>query len=335
MRVRRRLLQRLEHPVRGLVVQRVGLLDDEHPPARLERRPRRCRDDRLVDVADEQARRRGRRHPRQVRVRARADPGGRALRVGRPLGQQAGGELARDVLLARARRSREQVRVRGGPGEDGGGVRMALGACQRGHATRCYVVLITIEGIDGAGKTTLAGALGERLGATVLRDPGGVALSERVRDLVKDPDLRVDPRAEALLYAAARAQLVAERVRPLLDAGQTVVLDRFVDSSLAYQGAARGLGVDVVGQINAFATGGLVPDVTLLLRLEVEQASARLGDRGEKHDRLEREGPAFYARIAAAYDDLARAHPERIRVIDASLTPGEVLDRALAAVRET
>src|SRR3954449_11068004 len=104
--------------------------------------------------------------------------------------------------------------------------------------------LVTIEGLDGAGKTTLASALAERLGATLLREPGGVELSERIRDLVKDPALTVGPRAEALLYAAARAQLVEERLAPLLEAGTWVVLDRFVHSSLAYQGEGRQLGVD-------------------------------------------------------------------------------------------
>ena len=170
-------------------------------------------------------------------------------------------------------------------------------------------VLITIEGIDGAGKTTLAAALARELGAELLREPGGVELSERIRALVKDPALRVDPRAEALLYAAARAQLVAERLRPLLDAGATVVLDRFVDSSLAYQGAARGLGVDAVRAINEFGTGGLVPDRTLLLRLDPATGRARQGGRGDAPDRLEREGDAFFAAIAAAYDELAAAEP--------------------------
>ena len=111
--------------------------------------------------------------------------------------------------------------------------------------------LITIEGLDGAGKTTLADALARELAdrgvpVELLREPGGVELSERIRVLVKDPGLRVDPRAEALLYAAARAQLVAEQLVPLLESGQWVLLDRFVDSSLAYQGAGRGLGVEAI-----------------------------------------------------------------------------------------
>src|SRR4051812_25634587 len=127
-------------------------------------------------------------------------------------------------------------------------------------------MLITVEGLDGAGKTTLIAGLSRELGATALREPGGVELSERIRRLVADPALEVDPRAEALLYAAARAQLVAERLRPLLDGGETVVLDRFVDSSLAYQGGGRGLGVREVRDLNRFATGGLGPRRPLLLR---------------------------------------------------------------------
>src|SRR3954470_8454225 len=168
--------------------------------------------------------------------------------------------------------------------------------------------LITIEGLDGAGKTTLAAelerALARRVGAVrVLRAPGGVERAERVRAVVKDPELRVGARAEALLYAAARAQLVEEALRPLLDAGAWVVLDRFLDSSLAYQGGGRGLGVDAVRAINLFGTGGLTPDRTLLLRADAATRAARRDRGGEAPDRLEREDGAFFERVARAYDE--------------------------------
>jgi dTMP kinase len=193
--------------------------------------------------------------------------------------------------------------------------------------------LITIEGLDGAGKTTLCQGLAAALpDARLLREPGGVELSERIRALVKDPALEVDARAEALLYAAARAQLVASLVRPLLDAGTTVLLDRFVDSSLAYQGAGRALGVEAVRAINDFGTGGLVPDRTLLLRIDPAAGRARQTDRGEAPDRLELEDAAFFDAIARAYDELAAAEPERFRVLDAGAAPDVVLAAALEAI---
>lgn len=199
--------------------------------------------------------------------------------------------------------------------------------------------LITIEGLDGAGKSTLAlglhAALGERgVRVELLREPGGVPLSERIRALVMDPSLAVDPRAEALLYAAARAQLVRERLRPSLDAGVLVLLDRFLDSSLAYQGAGRELGVEPIRAINRFATGSLVPDRTLLLRIAPADGRARQDTRASIPDRLEREDDRFFARIAAAYDELARAEPERLRVLDASLPPTRVLADALLAIED-
>jgi dTMP kinase len=195
-------------------------------------------------------------------------------------------------------------------------------------------VLITVEGLDGAGKTTLVEGLARELPppVTVLREPGGVELSERIRDLVKDPALDVDPRAEALLYAAARAQLVAEQLRPRLERGETVLLDRFVDSSLAYQGAGRGLGVDEVRALNAFGTGGVVPDVTLLLRIDPSLRAQRLSGRAEAPDRLELAGEEFFALIARAYDELAAAEPERFVVLDASQPPEAVLRAALQAL---
>lgn len=218
--------------------------------------------------------------------------------------------------------------------QDGGGVGMALGAREDRSRVLWATVLVTIEGIDGAGKSTLAAALADRLGAVLLREPGGVELAERIRVLVKDPALPVSARAEALLYAAARAQLVAERVAPLLEGGALVLLDRFVDSSLAYQGAGRGLGVDAVRAINEFGTGGLTPVRTLLLRLAPAAARARSAARGEDVDRLEAEGEAFFGAVARAYDELAAREPGRWRVLDATRPPDELLDDAVSALRE-
>lgn len=199
--------------------------------------------------------------------------------------------------------------------------------------------LITIEGIDGAGKTTLAqalvAALGERgIEATLLREPGGVRAAERIRELVQDPEARIGPRAEALLYAAARAQLVEEAVEPLLAEGRLVLLDRFVDSSLAYQGAGRDLGIDAVRAINDFGTGGLVPDRTLLLQVTTGVGRTRSRGRTAPLDRLERQPDAFFDRIATAYANLAASDPGRIRIIDASAEPTAVLDAALEAVAD-
>jgi dTMP kinase len=200
-------------------------------------------------------------------------------------------------------------------------------------------LLITIEGLDGAGKTTLAqalvGALRERgVDVRPLREPGGVAAAERVRSLVKDPALRVGARAEALLYAAARAQLVEEALEPLLADGAWVLLDRFVDSSLAYQGVGRELGVDAVRAINDFATGGLTPDRTLLLSLDPSVGRARARGRETPIDRLEAEPEDFFDRISAGYAELATAEPDRIRVIDAARDPDAVLAEALAALAD-
>jgi dTMP kinase len=198
-------------------------------------------------------------------------------------------------------------------------------------------LLITIEGLDGAGKTTLATALQSALAdagidVRLLREPGGVHASERMRDLVKDPTLEIGARAEALLYAAARAQLVEEALEPLLASGTWVLLDRFVDSSLAYQGGGRELGIDPVRAINDFGTGGLRPDRTLLLKLNPAEGRERSRTRAEPVDRLEREQDAFFSRIADAYDELAAAEPERFCVLDASAAPDDVLAAARAAL---
>ena len=304
--VARRLLERLEQRVGGRVVHRVGALEHEHAPGRLERRVRGGGHHRLVDVAAQHDVGAARRHPGEVGMRAGERAGAGVLRVGRVAREQLGGELARGLALARAGRAVEQVGVRGRSRRAAPSTAAACGWASRTLTVMILGVrsgrLITVEGLDGAGKTTLVAGVTRELAARgrellVLREPGGVELSERIRELVKDPALAVDPRAEALLYAAARAQLVAEQLVPLLDAGEWILLDRFVDSSLAYQGAGRGLGVEEIRALNAFATGGLTPDLTLLLRIEPAVGAARIA--GREADRLELAGEPFFAAVGA------------------------------------
>jgi dTMP kinase len=183
-------------------------------------------------------------------------------------------------------------------------------------------LFVTIEGIDRSGKSTQARRLVEALGddALLVREPGGTPAGERIRELLKDPGIELDPRTEALLFAAARAELVAAVIRPALDAGKVVVSDRYLDSSLAYQGHARGLGEAEVRRINEWATAGLEPDLTVLLRIDPASAAARAGE----SDRFEDEGLGLQQRVADAYEQLAAANPERWKAIDAARTEDEV-----------
>jgi dTMP kinase len=191
-------------------------------------------------------------------------------------------------------------------------------------------LFVTFEGIDRSGKTTQARLLTDALGDDALgvREPGGTEVGERVREILKDPGVPLGPEAEALLFAAARAELVARVIRPALGDGRIVVSDRFLDSSLAYQGAARGLGVEEVERINAFATGGLRPDLTFLLVIDPAAAAARAGE----SDRFEDEGSALQERVLAAYEELAAADPGRWRRLDAGRAPEEVHADVLAEV---
>jgi dTMP kinase len=193
-------------------------------------------------------------------------------------------------------------------------------------------LFVTFEGIDRSGKTTQARMLVDALGAEALavREPGGTEMGERLRDVLKDPALTIAPETEALLFAAARAELVAQVIRPALDAGKVVVSDRFLDSSLAYQGVARGLGVDDVEQINRFATGGLLPDLTILLSIDPARAAERAG----QLDRFEDEGDSLQNAVFDAYRSLAAADPSRWRVVDADRPSGDVHSDVLGVVQE-
>ena len=191
-------------------------------------------------------------------------------------------------------------------------------------------LFVTFEGIDRSGKTTQAGLLVDALGDEALgvREPGGTAAGERVREILKDPAVSLSPEAEALLFAAARSELVADVILPALGKGKVVVSDRFLDSSLAYQGGARGLGVDEVERINRFATGGLVPDLTFLLEIDPVAAAERAGE----SDRFEDEGAALQQAVLEAYERLVAADPERWRRVDATRPPEQVHADVLAEV---
>jgi dTMP kinase len=191
-------------------------------------------------------------------------------------------------------------------------------------------LFVTFEGIDRSGKTTQAGLLVDALGDDALgvREPGGTPAGERLREILKDPEVALAPETEALLFAAARSELVANVVLPALDAGKVVVSDRFLDSSLAYQGGARGLGIEDVERVNHFATRGLRPDITFLLDLSPAEAAARVGE----SDRFEDEGSELQAAVGAAYERLMRVDPDRWRRLDATRSPQEVHADVLAAV---
>ncbi|HJU08770.1 MAG TPA: dTMP kinase [Rhodanobacteraceae bacterium] len=199
--------------------------------------------------------------------------------------------------------------------------------------------LITLEGGEGAGKSTLLTGLHahlERTGIEVLqtREPGGTSLGEAIRLLVLDPSLRViAPQTEALLMFAARAQLVREVLRPCLAAGRWILCDRYTDASYAYQGGGRGLDPALIAQLEAIATDGLQPDLTLLLDLPVAHGRERTHVRGDA-DRIEREDDGFFERVRHAYLARATAEPQRFRVLDAARPADEVLAAAIAAVND-
>jgi dTMP kinase len=196
-------------------------------------------------------------------------------------------------------------------------------------------VFITLEGVDGAGKSTQAQLLATVLGpeTLLLREPGGTPVGERLRELLKDGSIELTHRAELLLFCAARAELVERVIRPTLEAGRDVVCDRFVDSTVAYQGGARGMDAELVRGLNEAAVAGCMPDRTVLLRADPERAAERAGVRGgSEADRFENEGLVFQQRIAETLDRLAALEPERFVVVDAEGSVDEVHARVIAAL---
>jgi dTMP kinase len=196
------------------------------------------------------------------------------------------------------------------------------------------LVFVTFEGADGSGKSTQAELLraalaGEGRDVVLTREPGGTELGEAVRTLVLNGPF-MGAWAEATLFAASRAEHVEKVIRPALERGADVVCDRYVDSSLAYQGIARGLGVDAVLQLNLAVTGGLLPDMTFLLLLDLDVATGRQAD----PDRLEREGTALQAKVDAAYRELAARFPERIVAIDATGEPQAIAREVRERLRD-
>ncbi|MGN6664835.1 MAG: dTMP kinase [Solirubrobacterales bacterium] len=193
-------------------------------------------------------------------------------------------------------------------------------------------MFVSLEGVDGSGKSTQARLLVEALGegTVAIREPGGTAAAERIRELLADPGVELEPLAELMLFLAARAEVTERVIRPALEAGRHVVADRFSDSSVAYQGAARGLGVGEVISLCEAATDGLWPDLTILLRIDPETGLGRAA--GE--DRFEQEGIGLQREVAAAYEEIAIIASDRVVAVDAAGSVEEVHERVMEAVNE-
>jgi dTMP kinase len=191
-------------------------------------------------------------------------------------------------------------------------------------------LFISLEGVDGSGKSTQARLLVEALGAetVAIREPGGTEAAERIRELLADPSVELEPLAELMLFLAARAEVTERVIRPALETGKYVVADRFSDSSIAYQGAARGLGVGEVIGLCETATDGLWPDLTLLLRIDPETGLGR----AQSDDRFEQEGLSLQQEVATAYEEIAIIASDRVTVVDATGSVEEVHQRVMEAV---
>lgn len=193
-------------------------------------------------------------------------------------------------------------------------------------------MFVSLEGIDGSGKSTQARLLAEALGTDTLliREPGGTDAAERIRELLADPALELDPFAELLLFLAARADLTAQVIRPALEADRDIVSDRFADSTVAYQGAARGLGVGETISLTDAATEGLWPDLTILLRVDPEVGM----ERADGDDRFESEGLDLQRAVATAYDEIAEIASDRVVVVDGTGSVEEVHEQVMETVKE-
>lgn len=196
---------------------------------------------------------------------------------------------------------------------------------------------ITFEGGEGSGKTTMITKISDYLEDKnipymITREPGGIDIAEKIRSIILNPEhTTMDARTEALLYAAARRQHLAEKVIPALEKGVMVLSDRFVDSSLAYQGYARGIGMDEIRSINEFATVGINPEMTLYFDITPEQGLARIAANGGREvNRLDMENLSFHNKVREGYLLLAKNEPERIKIIDASLSQEEVFCSLIA-----
>lgn len=191
-------------------------------------------------------------------------------------------------------------------------------------------MFVTVEGLDFSGKSTLVGLLRQKLSAPGLtevkftREPGGTPAAERIREVLLDPDLSVDAWTEAYLYAAARADHVRNGLRPALRSGAVVVCERYLDSSLAYQGGGRVLGVEAVRELNERAVDGLEPDRTFYLALGAAERERRARDSGASLDRLEKAGADFMRRVEESFEELARLEPGRVMRLDATLPPEDL-----------